>query len=150
VLLGTTNVAPYNFSWNSTTVANGSVTFTARAYDAAGNSKLSSGVTVTVSNLTGGTKSSDTTAPVVTIQAPANGSKVSSSLSVKATASDDSGSTALTMRVYLDGTLKTTTTGTSLSVNWNVKKLSPGTHTVQVTATDPSGNTGSSQVSVTK
>jgi subtilisin family serine protease len=150
VLLGSSNVAPYRFSWNTTSVANGSATLTARAYDKAGNSRLSSVVTVTVSNATGGTKTSDTTAPVVTIQAPANGSLIGSSVNVKATASDDSGSTALTLRVYLDGALKTTITGTSVSVNWNMRKAGAGLHTILVTATDPSGNTGTSQVQVTK
>jgi hypothetical protein len=150
VLVGSSNVAPYRFSWNTTSVANGSSTLTARAYDAAGNNRISSGVIVNVSNAIGGTKTSDTTAPVVTIQAPANGSTMGASVNVKASASDDSGSTALTMRVYLDGALKSTTTGTSVSVNWNVKKLAPGLHTIQVTATDPSGNTGTSQIQVTK
>jgi hypothetical protein len=42
--------APYSVSWNSATAANGQHTVTARAYDAAGNTTTSAGVTVTVSN----------------------------------------------------------------------------------------------------
>ncbi|HEY8208327.1 MAG TPA: Ig-like domain-containing protein [Myxococcaceae bacterium] len=49
-LIGTDTTAPYSVTWNSTTVANGSHTLTAKAYDAAGNSATSSGVTVTVNN----------------------------------------------------------------------------------------------------
>ena len=44
----TTN--PYSTSWNTTTVPNGSYTLTAIARDAAGNTKTSAAVTVTVSN----------------------------------------------------------------------------------------------------
>ena len=54
------NVAPYNFSWNTTMVANGSHTLSARAYDAAGNVGQSASITVTVNNFV-----PDTTAPVV-------------------------------------------------------------------------------------
>ncbi|HXI30676.1 MAG TPA: Ig-like domain-containing protein, partial [Vicinamibacterales bacterium] len=44
-------VAPYQIAWNSTTVANGSHTLSARARDAAGNQTTSAGVSVTVSNV---------------------------------------------------------------------------------------------------
>jgi hypothetical protein len=42
--------APYSVTWDTTAVSNGSHSLTARARDAAGNSTLSSPVTVTVSN----------------------------------------------------------------------------------------------------
>ena len=42
--------APYQVSWNTATASNGSHTLTAVARDAAGNSRASSGVTVTVDN----------------------------------------------------------------------------------------------------
>jgi len=42
--------APYTMSWDSTTVANGSHTLTARATDSAGNTATATPVTVTVSN----------------------------------------------------------------------------------------------------
>jgi beta-mannanase len=60
-MLYVTNVAPYSYSWNTTSVANGSVTITAKAYDAAGNMAQSAAVTVTVNN-----QVADTTAPTVT------------------------------------------------------------------------------------
>jgi glucose/arabinose dehydrogenase/PKD repeat protein len=41
---------PYALAWDTRSVANGSHTLTARAYDVAGNSKLSAGVTVNVGN----------------------------------------------------------------------------------------------------
>src|SRR6266446_1162371 len=42
----------FTFTWNSTTVTNGSHSLSARAYDAAGNTTTSAAVTVTVSNVT--------------------------------------------------------------------------------------------------
>jgi Domain of unknown function (DUF4082)/Concanavalin A-like lectin/glucanases superfamily/Bacterial Ig domain/Secretion system C-terminal sorting domain len=42
--------APFTYSWNTITVANGTYTLTARARDAAGNTTTSAGVIVTVSN----------------------------------------------------------------------------------------------------
>ncbi|QRN95901.1 cadherin-like domain-containing protein [Archangium violaceum] len=49
-LLGTVYYAPYQVSWDTTAVANGSYTLSARAYDSAGNIGYSSNVTVTVNN----------------------------------------------------------------------------------------------------
>src|SRR5690606_19276377 len=46
--------APYQISWNTTTVANGTHTIRAVARDAAGNTATSAPVTVTVNNSTGG------------------------------------------------------------------------------------------------
>jgi len=43
--------APYEISWNTTTIANGTYTLTAIAKDAAGNTTTSSLITVTVDNL---------------------------------------------------------------------------------------------------
>jgi hypothetical protein len=49
-LLSTDTTSPYSFNWNTTTVANGSYTLTARAYDNAGNIGTSNAVAVTVAN----------------------------------------------------------------------------------------------------
>jgi len=53
-LVGTDTSSPYSIGWNSTTVANGSHTFTARATDSSGNATTSAAVTATVSNAAGG------------------------------------------------------------------------------------------------
>ncbi|MCP3144977.1 S8 family serine peptidase [Pyxidicoccus xibeiensis] len=52
-LLGTATAAPYAFSWNTTTVANGTYALTTKAYDAANNVGTSATVSVTVNNGTG-------------------------------------------------------------------------------------------------
>ena len=62
-LLGTDTTVPYAFTWDTTTVSNGSHGLVARAYDEAGNTGISPTVTVTVSNTT-----ADTTPP----SAPSN------------------------------------------------------------------------------
>src|SRR5690349_21072649 len=62
--------APYRSAWNSASVSNGSHSITAKARDAAGNSTVSSAVTVTVSN----TNPVDSTPPTVSVTAPANSS----------------------------------------------------------------------------
>jgi hypothetical protein len=49
-LLGTDTTSPYAWSWNTTTAANGSHSLQTRAYDAAGNSGVSTAHAVTVSN----------------------------------------------------------------------------------------------------
>lgn len=148
-VLASSNVAPYAFTWNTSAYANGAATLAARAYDAAGNIGTSANVVVNVANSTGGTGVSDTTPPVVTISNPLPGSIVSSTITVRASATDNSGSAGITMKLYIDGALVASVRGASLSYKWNPRKLASGAHTVTVTATDASGNTGSQAVQVT-
>ena len=72
-LVGTDVSSPYVGTWNATTATPGSHTIQARAYDAAGNT-TNSNVSVTVPVPT------DTTAPTVSITAPASGATVSGSV----------------------------------------------------------------------
>jgi hypothetical protein len=58
--------APYSFAWDTTALANGAYTITAAARDAAGNTTMSGGVPVAVSN-------ADVTAPTLTGRTPAPG-----------------------------------------------------------------------------
>ena len=55
VLKGTDTTSPYSMTLDSTTLANGSHTLTAKAYDAAGNIGTSTAVAFSVSNSTSGT-----------------------------------------------------------------------------------------------
>ena len=55
VLKGTSTVAPYALAFDSTTIANGAHSLTAKAYDAANNVGTSAAVNFTVSNTTGTT-----------------------------------------------------------------------------------------------
>ncbi|KFA88317.1 hypothetical protein Q664_42015 [Archangium violaceum Cb vi76] len=49
-LLGSSTTAPFTFSWNTTSKANGTYWLRSRAYDPAGNSAYSATVSITVSN----------------------------------------------------------------------------------------------------
>jgi len=51
-LIATDDTAPYSVTWDTTTVANGSYSLTAKAYDAAGNVGTSAARSVTVNNAT--------------------------------------------------------------------------------------------------
>src|SRR5207248_11477488 len=77
-LVGTKTTAPYQFNWDSTTIADGSVTLTASAFDAAGNTATAT-ITVTQRNTP-----SDTTPPTVSITSPVAGSTVSGVVAVAA------------------------------------------------------------------
>jgi len=50
-LKGSDTTSPYSYAWDTTTTANGSRGLVAKAYDAAGNVGTSTGVTVTVNNV---------------------------------------------------------------------------------------------------
>ncbi len=140
-LVGSVSTAPYSFTWNTTSVVNGSVNLVAYAYDAAGNKGTSSAVTVTVSNV------ADTTPPTVSILNPGAGSTVGGMVSIKVSASDNVGVTSLTL--YIDGVLKSSTNTGSLSYSWNTRRVSKGTHTISAMAQDASGNTSTQSISVT-
>ena len=140
-LIGTSYWAPFGGGWNTVGVSNGSHTLTARAYDYAGNSTPSAGVGVTVSN--------DTTPPTVSITSPAGGARVSGTVTVSASASDNVG---VTQVVFYDGTTQIGSPDTTApySVSWNTAVIPTGSHTLKARAYDAAGNsTLSAGVTVT-
>lgn len=145
-LVANDSVAPYQFSWDSASVANGSATLTALAYDAAGNLATSSAVTVSVYN----PLAADTTPPTVSIAKPTGGAKVTGTVAVSVSGSDNQGTAGLKQWLYLDGSLVASGTGGSLSYNWNTRKAAAGSHTLKAVAQDASGNTASHTVTVSK
>ncbi len=141
VLQATDTASPYTFSWNTSSVANGSYTLSAKAYDAANNIGQSSTVTVTVNN-------PDTTAPTVSITAPANSASVNGTVSVTAMASDNIGVSKV--EFYLNSSLLTTSNVAPYSYSWDSTTASNGTHALSAKAYDAAGNVGtSSNVTVT-
>lgn len=140
-LVATDITSPYGFSWNSATVADGTATLTAYAYDAAGNYSTSS-LSVKVAN------TADTTAPTTTIQNPTNSAVVSGTVGVAASATDNVAVSKVVL--YLDGALVASSNSASLSYNWNTRKASAGSHTLRVDATDVAGNVGTRSIVVTK
>lgn len=147
VLKATDSSSPFSFSWDSTSIANGTVTLTVKVYDAANNSSSAS-VNVSVSNTL--PPSSDTTAPVVKILSPAAGATVTGSVSIQLSATDNLPSSEITLSLSIDGATKTSVLGGSLSYNWNTKSknVKAGSHIIKATATDKAGNTSSSSITV--
>lgn len=142
--VATDTAGPFQFSWDTSRVANGMSSLVAVAYDAAGNSKASTAVMVNVAN----NVFADTTPPVVAIVNPVNGSRVSGMVAVGVSASDTAGNSALQQTLYIDGKLVASGTGGSLSYNWNTRKASAGTHTLQAVAQDAAGNKRSTSIQV--
>jgi subtilisin family serine protease len=135
VLVGTDNVAPFSFSFDSNKVSNGDIAFTADAYDAAGNEGSSDTYWLTIDNVP---DVADTVAPSVTIFNPANGSTMSGTIAIGVTATDNIAVTKLAL--YIDGQLKAQVSGSTLSYNWNSRKVATGAHTIMTKAFDAAGN----------
>lgn len=90
----------------------------------------------------------DTTAPTVSMTAPAAGT-VSGTVTVSATASDNVGVTGVQFKV--DGNnIGSEDTSSPYSMSWNTASVSNGSHTLTATARDAAGNqTTSTAVTVT-
>ncbi|HEY6886218.1 MAG TPA: LamG-like jellyroll fold domain-containing protein, partial [Solirubrobacter sp.] len=109
-----------------------SYTLGVAAYDGAGN-------TSTRTNLTASTSACDTTLPTVAITAPANGTTVSGTTTVTATASDNDSVAGVQFK--LDGAnLGDEDTTAPYGVDWETGGTTPGPHTLTAVARDPSGN----------
>jgi hypothetical protein len=90
----------------------------------------------------------DVEAPSVKINNPVAGA-VNGNVSVSVSASDNAGAAGISQQLLIDGVLVARSTGAALSYNWNTRKATSGTHTVQAIAKDAAGNTSSTSVSVT-
>ncbi|MBL8315826.1 MAG: S8 family serine peptidase [Rubrivivax sp.] len=138
--------APFGFSWNTTGVANGMASLVAVAYDAAGNSTSSTTVSINVAN----NVVADTTPPVVSINNPVNGSKVSGNVSISISASDNGGSAGISQKLLINGVQVASSTGGSLSYNWNTRKIAAGTYSISAVVCDAAGNSTTKAISVSR
>ncbi len=145
-LVATDTVSPFQFSWDSTSVPNGGATLVAQAYDAAGNSRASSSLSVNVSNGV----VADTKAPVLAIVKPVSDSKVTGTVGISLSASDNSGAAGIKLVLYVDDKVVASGTGASLNYNWNTRKATAGSHTIRAIAQDAAGNLSSTSIMVTK
>lgn len=144
-LIGSDTIAPYQFSWNSTGVADGSVVLTATAVDGAGNQASSANVSVTVKNQA---TVADNTPPSVAISNPANNATVSGLVAIGVSADDDVA--VAKVALYIDGKLTTSATGSKLSYKWNTKSVKSGSHSIQAIATDTANKTSNMTIQVKK
>lgn len=83
----------------------------------------------------------DTTAPTVSVTAPASGAVVKGSVNLSASASDNSGGSGVASVTFLiDGTEVGTDTTAPYTATWDSTRATDGSHTLQVRATDVAGN----------
>ncbi len=139
--IATANIAPYNFSWNTTGLSNGTHTLTATATDAAGNSKTST-IQVGYNTATG----ADITPPSVTITSPTNGASVPSTVDIAVSASDNIGVTSVSFKV--DDVIVGTDNSAPYSFSWNTATVAAGIHSLTASATDAAGNSNSNSIQV--
>jgi Zn-dependent metalloprotease len=139
VVRGTDGSPPFTYSWSSAVTDNGPHTITARAFDAAGNSAESAPITVTVAN--------ETTPPAVAITAPASGATVANTVTVTATATDNSA--VARVELYVDGAYKASDASAPYSFTWYSPGVVNGPHAIAVKAIDTVGNAATSTVNVT-
>lgn len=124
-------VSPYSVTWDTTSIPNGTYALTAKATDAAGNSKVSASSVVTINN-------ADTTPPS-TPQDFVVKSSTSAAIVTSWSASTDTGGSGLAgYHLYRNGALISTGTETS----FEDPTVSDSTHyTYAVDAYDVAGNT---------
>jgi 3-phytase len=141
VLRSADTTSPYSHSWSITSADNGSHDWTARAYDAAGNSATSalSTVVVAISAPPG-----DTAPPSVSMTAPPSGTTYSSpqTVTVSASASDDTGVSRV--EFYDNGVLRSTDTSSPYSYSWSITSADNGSHDWTGRAFDAAGNSAAS------
>ncbi|MDD2852241.1 MAG: Ig-like domain-containing protein, partial [Desulfuromonadaceae bacterium] len=140
VLLYATNVSPYNFSWDTRTVSNGTYTINAWAFDNAGNSTQSSSVTVTVNNVV-----ADAVAPaVISFSLPATATSLTVPVSGLA-ATDAVGVTGYLVTESAS-TPSAGAAGWSASAPASFTFASAGVKTAYAWAKDAAGNVSSGRV----
>ena len=140
--LHSTDTAPYAFTWNTSAIANGTYTLSAKAYDAAGNAGQSAGVTVTVNN--------DKTPPTAAITSPVGGATVLGTATVNVAASDNVGVSKV--ELYINGQLAGTKNAAPYSFSWATGSYPIGSNSLFAYAYDAAGNRAQSaavQVNVT-
>lgn len=156
--VGTDTTAPYQFSWDSDQVPDGSVTLSASAIDAAGNEGVSNDVNVTVKNTIEEVEEvvdepieeviEDIAAPTVAISDPADGSRVSRVVKINVSAEDDVA--VANIQLFINGSLVSSADGNQLSHNWNTNKERRGTYIIEAVATDTSNKTAKHTITVSK
>ncbi|WP_288481363.1 Ig-like domain-containing protein [uncultured Deinococcus sp.] len=148
--LGEDTSAPYELPLSAQASQNGQHTYTATAYDAAGN-KASANAVITINISTGTTNPTptpgDTTNPTVTLTSSAN-PVTTSTFTLKADATDN---VAVTKVEFYEGTTKLgedTAAPYELPVT-GLNALQNGSRTYTATAYDAAGNKASASTSVT-
>jgi chitinase len=125
---------PYLFSWNTSILASGTYTLSAKAYDAAGNVGQSNTVTVKVVK--------DLTPPTVELTSPINNATVSGTVSITAGASDNVGVSKV--EYYLNNALLYATNVSPYNYFWDTTTLTNSSYSLYAKVYDTSNNVGQS------
>ncbi|WPB73030.1 Ig-like domain-containing protein [Archangium violaceum] len=128
--------SPYSCSYNTRGLSNGPRVVTAKAYDTATNTALSS-VNVVFDN--------DLTAPTTAITSPTAGAVVYGIVPIEASANDERG-TVSKVEFYLGSTLLGTDTTEPFSFAWDTTSKTNGPYTLRSRAYDPAGNSAYSAI----
>ena len=134
-VVATLNSSPYAKTIDTTTLADGNHTISAKAYDAAGNTAVSTTVNITVKN-------ADTTPPTISLNGLSEGQTVKGSINVSANASDNVSVTKV--EFIVDGAVVKTLSSSPYSATIDTLNLSDGNHTVKAKAYDAAGNSAES------
>jgi hypothetical protein len=128
--------APYETSWNTAAVSEGSHSVMAQARDAAGNTQVSQIVQVTVTH-------ADTTPPAATVTSPVSGATVFGHVAVTANASDNVAVAGV--QFFVDGApFGAEDTSAPYSADWDTAAVANGSHALSARARDGAGNTATS------
>jgi aryl-phospho-beta-D-glucosidase BglC (GH1 family) len=135
-LLGTKTAAPFTQAVALTSASNGTRSYTARAYDAAGNTATSSAVAVAVNIV----PTTDTTPPTVSLGASATTVTTAGNLTLTATATDNVGVTRV--EFYDGATLLASDATAPYQYVGALTSTNNGTHSFSARAYDAAGNVG--------
>ncbi len=130
--------SPYESSWNSATVSNGSHAVKAVAIDAIGNTTTAT-LTLNVQNTL-----PDTTAPVTSITSPTNNKIVMNTITITANATDNVGVSKV--QLLIDGNVVATDLTSPYSFVLDTAMLSDDNHTLRTNAFDAKDNIGLSSI----
>lgn len=137
--------SPYQLTWDSTTVSNGSYTIRARAYDTTNNSNTTS-ISIVINN----TQSSDTSAPVVLITAPTDNPYLwlSDNLQISASATDNVG--VVKIEFYINNSLVATENSSIINRIWLYSPTPNDSYQLKAKAYDAAGNFGEVSATINK
>ncbi|OGH10004.1 MAG: hypothetical protein A2152_04210 [Candidatus Levybacteria bacterium RBG_16_35_6] len=153
--------APYEFSFDTRSVSNGSHTIYTKAFDKSGepwsvdgNSRFT-GVSVIFYNdvintpTPTPTPTRDITPPIISITNPANGEFVTRNTSVNITANSSDNVAVSKLEFFVNGSLKCTDATSPYSCIWKVPTKSKTIYTILVKSYDTSNNVSQNSITVT-
>jgi len=127
--INATGTTSWNYSWDTTAVANGSHTIYARSYDGTNYSNISS-LTVNVNNIPPNHK------PTVEIIFPNDGMDVKKTFTIHGTASDEDGDEIQVEIKIGDGSWKVVNGTTTWNYTWDSTSVDNGEYSIQVRSYD--------------